>query len=33
MQKYVHVVIHDAVSRVITFARNNIGLDSQMTKY
>ena len=27
MQKYVHIVIHDVVSRVISFARNIIGLD------
>ena len=27
MQKYIHVVIHDVVARVIGFARNIIGLD------
>ena len=25
MQKYAHIVIHDAVGRVISFARNIIG--------
>ena len=33
MQKYVHIIIHDVVSRVVSFARNIIGLDSQMKKY
>ena len=33
MQKYVHIVIHDVVSRVVSFARNIMGLDSQMKKY
>ena len=27
MQKYIHVVIHDVLARVIGFARNIIGLD------
>ena len=33
MQKYVYIVIHDVVSRVMNFARNIIGLDSQMNEY
>ena len=33
MEKYVHIVIRDVVSRVINFARNIIALDSQMNKY
>ena len=28
-----HCVIHDVVIRVISFARNVIGLDSQMNEY
>ena len=27
MQKYVYIVIHDVVSRVMSFVRNIIGLD------
>ena len=30
MQKYVYIVIHNVVNRVMNFARNIIGLDSQM---
>ena len=33
MQKYVRIVIHDVISRVMSFARNILGLDSQMNKY
>ena len=33
MQKYVHIVIHNVVNRVQSFARNVIGLDDQMKKY
>ena len=30
MQKYIYIVIHDVVSRVMSFARNIIGLDRWM---
>ena len=30
MQKYAYIVIHDVVSKVISVARNMIGLDSSM---
>ena len=33
MQKYVYIVIHDVVCRVMRFARNIKGLDSQKNKY
>ena len=33
MQKYVHIIIHDVCCRVMSFAKNIIGLDSQMKKY
>ena len=33
MQKYTHIVIHDEVSRDMSFAGNIIGLDMQMNKY
>ena len=33
MQKYVYIVIHDKVSRVISFVRNIIDLYSQTNKY
>ena len=33
MQKYVNIVIHDVVSRVISSGRNIIGLNSQMNEY
>ena len=32
MQKYVCIVIHDVVSRVMGFARNIIGQDSQINE-
>ena len=32
MQKYVYIVIHDVVSRVMSFVRYIIGLDSWMNK-
>ena len=33
MQKYVYIVIQDVVTRVMSYARNTIGSDSQMNKY
>ena len=33
MQKYTYIVIYDEVSRVMSFARNIIGLDRLMNKY
>ena len=33
MQKYVRIVIHDVISRVMSFAKNILGSDSQMNKY
>ena len=30
MQKYVYIVIHDVVSRVMSFGMNIIGLDRQI---
>ena len=33
MEKYVYIVIHDVVIRVVTFAGNITDLDSLMNKY
>ena len=33
MEKYVYIVIHDGVIRVMTFAGNITDLDSLMNKY
>ena len=33
MQKYICIVIHDVVNRVMSFARNIIGLDRWINKY